>query len=113
VINESGKDIALRLIGPEYSDSRTILVRAWKDGRVLGLTPGNWVAKYCMGSGWQPNARRFANTTACAEFDETIQYAEAIADETLRYEAAVVRFGPSGRETPPAHAITAEDFAAD
>ncbi len=113
VINESGTEMALRLIGPEYSDSHTILVPAWRDGRVFGLAPGKWVVKYCKGSGWQPGARRFASTDGCAELDETIDYRETLADETMRYGAVVVRFGPSSNESPAAHAIAAEDFASD
>jgi hypothetical protein len=113
VINDSGKAIAVRLIGPEYSNSRTIFVPAWQDGRVFGLAPGTWAAKYCTGSGWQPDERRFAMTTSCAELDGTIQFQETFTDETLRYDAAVLRFGPSPRETPPAHPIPAEDFVAD
>jgi hypothetical protein len=113
VMNESGRALALRLIGPEYSDSRTVFVPAWDDGHVFGLTPGKWVVKYCTGSGWRPDERRFVITTACAELDWTIQYAEIMGDETLKYDAAIVRFGPSPRESPPAHPITAEDFAAD
>ena len=74
VINDSGKTIALRLIGPEYSDSRTILVPAWQDAIVFGLSPGTWMAKYCTGSEWRPDERRFAITTACAELDRTIPY---------------------------------------
>jgi hypothetical protein len=113
VMNDSGKEIALRLIGPEYSDSRTILVPAWEDTRVFGLVPGKWTAKFCAGSGWRPDERRFATTSSCAELDDTIDYTETIADETLRYGVGVVRFGPAPREWPPAHKIAAEDFAAD
>jgi hypothetical protein len=113
VINDSGKAIALRLIGPEYSDSRTILVPAWEDGRIFGLAPGTWVARYCTGSGWRPDERRFASIAGCAELDQTIDYTEVIAGETLHYGAAVIRFGPSPRESPPAHAIPAEEFTAD
>jgi len=113
VMNDSGKVIALRLIGPEYSDSRTILVPAWQDAVVFGLAPGAWTAKYCTGSEWRPDERRFAITIACAELDKTIQYTETVADETLRYDAAVVRFGPSPRESPAAHQIMEEEFAAD
>jgi hypothetical protein len=112
-INDSGKDIALRLIGPEYSDSRTILVPAWHDAQVFGLAPGEWVVKYCTGSEWRPDERRFAGTTTCAELDQTIRYTETITNEELQYGAAVVRFGPSPRESPQAHPIAVEDFAAD
>lgn len=113
VINDSGNAIAVRLIGPEFSNSRTVFVPAWEDGRVFGLAPGKWIAKYCTGSDWRPDERRFATTTSCAELDETIQYTESISDETLHYGAAVVRFGPSPGEIPSAHAIAAEDFVAD
>ncbi|MGA2185078.1 MAG: hypothetical protein ABSH47_18825 [Bryobacteraceae bacterium] len=113
VINDSGKTIAFRLMGPAYSDSRTILVPAWQDAIVFGLSPGTWMAKYCTGSEWRPDERRFAIPTACAELDRTIPYTETIVDEILRYGAAVVRFGPSPGESPPAHQIAAEDFAAD
>jgi hypothetical protein len=113
VINESGKTIALRLIGPAYGDSRTILIPLWQDRRVLGLPPGSWKVRYCTGSGWQPDARRFIRPGGCAEFDESIQYSETIADETLWYSAAVMRFGPTPRESPAAHRISAEEFTAD
>lgn len=113
VINDSGKAIALRLVGPEYSDSRTILIPAWEDRRAFGLLSGKWVAKYCTGSDWQPDAKRFSTANVCAEFDETLQYTEFVADETRHYSVAIVRFGPTPRESPPSHAITAEDFAAD
>jgi hypothetical protein len=89
------------------------LIPAWQDGRVFGLAPGKWVAKYCTGSEWLPDSKRFAETTACAELDETIQYTEVVADESLQYGAAVVRFGPTPRESPPAHPIAAEDFVGD
>jgi hypothetical protein len=113
VMNDSGSAIALRLIGPQYGDSRTVLVPAWGDGRVFNLVPGTWTVKYCTGSQWRPEARRFEFTAACGELDQTIEYTETIEDEALKYGAAVVRFGLSPREMPPAHPITADNFAAD
>ena len=113
VINESGSTIVLRLVGPRFSDSRTVLVPAWKDGHAFGLVPGTWAVKYCAGSQWLPEIRRFAITRACGELDQTIDYTESIQDETLKYTAAVVRFGPAPREVPPAHPIAPEDFAGD
>jgi hypothetical protein len=113
VMNDSGKAIALRLIGPEHSDSRTILIPAWEDRRVFRVPPGFWKARYCQGFGWQFDVQRFTTTGACGELDDTIRYSESVSDETLRYGAAVLRFGPTPRETPAAHPITVEEFAAD
>ena len=113
VMNDSGSAVAVRLIGPHYSDSRTFLIPVWRDKGVFGLVPGTWTIRYCTGSGWRPDIRRFEFTSACGELEQTIEYTEDIVNESLKYEAAIVRFGPSTREMPAAHPISADDFGGD
>ena len=103
VMNESSRPIALRLIAPEFRDSRTLFVPAWEDRRVLRMAPGIWTVRYCMDG----------DRADCAELDQSIGYSDLVTDETLHYVAAVIRFGPSQRELPPGRRITREEFAAD
>jgi len=100
IINESGRPLAIRLVGPEYRDSRTLLVPSWQDKVVTGLEPGAWTAKYCAGYD-------------CGELSRPIDYAEIIPDGNLHYTTAVIRFGPSPAEWPAARHISVEDFNAD
>jgi len=100
IVNESGRTIAIRLIGPVYRDSRTVLVPSWQDKVVTGLEPGAWTAKYCVGSD-------------CRELSRPIDYQETVPDGNLHYTAAVIRFGPSPAEWPTARRISPEDFNTD
>jgi len=100
IVNESGRPIAMRLVGPVYRDSRTVLVPSWQDKVVTGLEPGAWTAKYCVGSD-------------CGELRHAIDYQETVPDGNLHYTTAVLRFGPSPAEWPAARRISVEDFNAD
>ena len=97
IINESGRPIAIRLVGPVYRDSRTVLVPSWQDKVVTGLEPGAWTAKYCVGSD-------------CGELSHPIHYEETVPDGNLHYTTAVIRFAPSPAEWPAARRISIEDF---
>jgi len=100
LVNESGTEITFRLVGPEYRDSRTLEVPAWKDRVATGLAPGAWIVKYCANS-------------QCAELSRPIDYEEIVPDGNLHYDAAVIRFGPSPSEWPAARPITHQDFSSD
>jgi len=100
IINDSGRTVSIRLIGPQYRDSQTLLVPSWQDRVVTGLAPGEWTVKYCVGDD-------------CRELIHPIKYEETIPDGNLHYTAAVIRFGPSPAGWPAGHRIGAEDFNAD
>jgi len=100
IVNESGRPVTIRLVGPVYRDSRTVLVPSWQDKVVTGLEPGEWTAKYCVGS-------------ECGELTHPINYEETVPDGNLHYTTAVIRFGPSPAEWPGARRISMEDFNAD
>ena len=100
IVNESGRPVAVRLVGPVYRDSRTILVPSWQDRVVTGLEPGVWTAKYCVGSD-------------CRELSHPINYEETVPDGNLHYTTAVIRFGPSPAHWPAARHISVDDFNAD
>ena len=100
IVNESGRPMAIRLVGPVYRDSRTVLVPSWQDKVVRGLEPGAWTVKYCADSD-------------CGELSHPVDYEETVPDGNLHYTTAVIRFGPSPAEWPAARRISLEDFNAD
>lgn len=111
VVNESSREIVLRLIGPEFRDSQTVVVPPWRDGRVFGIPPGVWKARLCTGSGWRTELGRFESDARCSELDDSMCFSEKFADEMLQRNAAVIRFGPSPQERPASHPILMEEFA--
>jgi hypothetical protein len=113
VINDSGRAIAFRLVGPTAGDTQTALIAPWTEHVFGELAGGRWMARYCLGEHWQPEVERFASTGECDEVTDPLVFMDGIDNGRLRYFVSVMRFGPSPREWPSTVRITPDDFAGD
>jgi hypothetical protein len=111
ISNGTNSDAIAKLADAETSITvRLVYIQANSDGEIGNISPGNYILKFALGTGYNEDSGRFLYAQSFAKFVDILEFREYRLDDEIRWSDFDVSLNPVFGGTARTSTISAAEF---